>query len=60
MHVLTEAGRRMLADADAAIAARLETLAAELSEPDSRRAFKGLDAWGRALDAHRAKVVKAV
>jgi long-chain acyl-CoA synthetase len=59
MHVLTEAGRTMLADADSAIEARLVNLAGELSEPDGRRAFKGLEAWGRALDAYRAKAVKA-
>jgi long-chain acyl-CoA synthetase len=57
MHVLTEAGRKMLVDADAAIELRLITLAGELSEPDGRRAFKGLDAWGRALDSYRAKQV---
>jgi long-chain acyl-CoA synthetase len=60
MHVLTPAGRKMLADADSAIAQRLDVLAEELSEPEQRRAFKGLDTWGKALDAHRAKVVKAV
>ncbi len=60
MHVLTVAGRKMVCSADDAIETRLQTLAAELSEPDGRRAFKGLDAWGRALDAYRAKAVKAV
>ncbi len=60
MHVLTPSGRRMLSDADRAIEARLENLAGELGEPDQRRAYKGLDAWGRALDAYRAKTVKAV
>ena len=59
MHVLTAAGRTMLDDADAAIEARLETIASEVSEPESRRAFKGLDAWGRALDAFRAKQAAA-
>lgn len=59
MHVLTEAGRRMLADADSAIEQRLETLAGELVEQDGRRAFKGLELWGRALDEYRAKQVKA-
>jgi long-chain acyl-CoA synthetase len=57
MHVLTPAGRKTLDDADYAIEARLETLAHELAEPDRRRAFKGLDAWGRALDAYRARQV---
>lgn len=57
MHVLTEDGRKVLVGADAAIEARLETIAAELSQPDGRRAFKGLDVWGRALDAFRSKQV---
>jgi long-chain acyl-CoA synthetase len=57
MHVLTEAGRKVLDVADEAIEARLENLAAELAEPDQRRAFKGLAAWGRALDSYRAKQV---
>lgn len=60
MHLLTPGGREVLNAADTAIEARLDTLAYELSEPERRRAFKGLDAWGKALDAHRAKVVKAV
>jgi long-chain acyl-CoA synthetase len=59
MHVLTGAGRKVLDDADAAIEVRLHTIATELSEPDSRRAFKGLDVWGRALDSFRAKQVAA-
>jgi long-chain acyl-CoA synthetase len=57
MHVLTDAGRTTLDDADAAIEQRLLTIATELSEPDGRRAFRGLDVWGRALDAFRAKQV---
>jgi long-chain acyl-CoA synthetase len=60
MHVLTTAGRKVLTGADHAIEARLEKVAGELSDPDRARAFKGLDSWGRALDAYRAKVVKAV
>ncbi len=59
MHVLTAAGRTMLEGADAAIEARLATIAAELSEPDGRRAFRGLAVWGQALDAYRAKQVAA-
>lgn len=59
MHVLTDAGRTMLDDADAAIEQRLLTIAGELSEPDGRRAFRGLDVWGRALDAYRSKQVEA-
>jgi long-chain acyl-CoA synthetase len=59
MHVLTEAGRKMLTDADHAIETRLTNLAGELSEPDGRRAFRGLEVWGKALDSYRAKAVKA-
>lgn len=59
MHGLTAAGRKTLAHADAAIERRLEALAGELAEPDGRRAFRGLAAWGRALDAYRARVVGA-
>ncbi|HYZ93455.1 MAG TPA: MarR family transcriptional regulator [Actinomycetota bacterium] len=60
MHVLTPAGKVMLGDADRAIEARLENLASEIGEPDRRRAYKGLDAWGRALDAFRARTVRGV
>jgi long-chain acyl-CoA synthetase len=59
MHVLTAAGRKVLDGADDAIEQRLQTLAGELAETDRTRAFKGLDAWGRALDAYRAKAVEA-
>jgi long-chain acyl-CoA synthetase len=58
MHVLTPTGHKMLKDADGAIEARLDILASELGEPDRRRAYKGLDAWGRALDSLRAKSVR--
>jgi long-chain acyl-CoA synthetase len=57
MHGLTPAGRKVLRAADAAIEARLDKLAGELSDPDRARAFKGLESWGRALDSFRAKVV---
>lgn len=59
LHVLTPAGRQMLNDADEAIERRLATLADELGEGDQRRAFKGLDLWGKALDVYRAKQVAA-
>ena len=58
MHVLSPSGRTVLDAADRAIEARLGNLAAELGEPEQRRAFKGLEAWGRALDAYRAKQVE--
>ena len=38
----------------------LDRLADEISEPERARAFKGRDCWGKALDARRDKVVKAV
>lgn len=60
MHGLTPAGRKTLAAADEAIERRLATLADELSDTDRARAFKGLDAWGKALDAYRAKVVPTI
>ena len=59
MHLLTPSGQKMLTDADEAIEARLDNLAHEVGEPDRRRAYKGLDAWGRALDAYRAKSVRS-
>ena len=59
LHVLTDAGRKMLSDADAAIEERLATLAEELSEGQRGSAFKGLTLWGKALDAYRAKQVAA-
>ncbi|MGO8871002.1 MAG: MarR family winged helix-turn-helix transcriptional regulator [Acidimicrobiales bacterium] len=53
-HVLTEDGRRSLATADAAVAARLGEIAACLEDPaDTRRAFDGLFAWRRAFGAYR-------
>ena len=57
MHGLTPAGRKTLEAADEAIEQRLEHVAEELSDPDRTRAFRGLEVWGKALDAHRAKVV---
>ena len=58
MHVLTEDGRKTLAAADEAIERRLASLAEHISDPDKTRAYKGLDAWGRALDLYRTEVVK--
>ncbi len=57
MHGLTPSGKKMLRAADDAIEVRLGTLAEELSEPEGKKAFKGLEAWGKALDAYRAKVI---
>ena len=57
MHGLTPAGRKALSAAEAAIEAGLDPLAHELSDTERARAFKGLELWGKALDAHRAKVI---
>lgn len=57
MHALTPAGRKLLRAADEAIEAHLEHLGRELSDTERARAFKGLELWGKSLDAHRAKVV---
>lgn len=59
MHVLTDEGRKFVKAADRAIEERLSGLAARLSETDRKRAFSGLEAWGRALDAALAEAVKA-
>ncbi len=58
MHVLTDDGHKVLQAADEAIERRLALLAEHLSEPDRTRGYKGLGAWGRALDSHRNEVVK--
>lgn len=58
MHVLTDVGRTVLEAADAAIERRLAMLAERISEPDKARAYKGLDAWGKALDGYLSEVVK--
>lgn len=60
IHVLTEQGRKVVDAADEAIDRRLDGLAERLSETESKRAFSGLAAWEKALDAARAEVVKAV
>lgn len=57
MHVLTAEGQRVLDSGDAAIDERLARLAEHLTESSSKRAFKGLEEWGRALDTARAKTV---
>ncbi len=53
-HVLTEDGHQALARADAAVATRLDDIAACLEdEGDRQRAFDGLFAWRRAFGAYR-------
>lgn len=50
--VLTDAGRRSLAEADAAADRRLGTIAAALGTDDGDRALEDLGLWQRALVAH--------
>jgi long-chain acyl-CoA synthetase len=59
LHVLTDEGLRVLADADDAIETRLTNLAANVGENEQRRAFRGLEAWEKAMNAARAKAVAA-
>lgn len=58
LHRLTDSGSRLLAAADEAIERRLDGVAAHLSESERVRGFKGLDAWGKALDRYRAEKVE--
>ena len=50
--VLTEAGHRVLAEADAAVAARLDDIAGYLPPRDQARAVAGLRLWHEAMDAY--------
>jgi len=55
-HAITPKGRRLLAEADAAVAARLAELATCLAdEGQVAAAFDSLEIWREALDAFRAK-----
>ena len=58
LHVLTDEGTRLLRAADEAIEQRFRNLAGHLSETEAARAFRGLDAWGKALDVYRVATVK--
>jgi len=51
--LLTDKGRRVLADADAAVGARLEEIAAHLEPHERERAVDGLRLWHQALDSYR-------
>ncbi len=55
IHVLTDRGFKVLASADEAIERRLHDLAASLTDAERRRAFSGLQAWQKALDAVRKR-----
>lgn len=51
---LTDAGRRLLADADAEVQGRLDRIAEYLEFELSEDAFAALEPWHAALDAHGA------
>jgi DNA-binding MarR family transcriptional regulator len=51
-HVLTDDGRRVLAEADAAVNRRLDEVAAYLPPAERTRAIAGLHLWHKAMDAY--------
>lgn len=59
-HVLTDAGRGLLAEADARLDRRLEAIASYLDGRDGQVALDGLTSWKEALDAHRAARLRPV
>jgi long-chain acyl-CoA synthetase len=50
-HVLTEKGKKVLAEADAVLQDRFEEIAAFLPARDRARAINGLHLWHKAMDA---------
>lgn len=58
LHVLTPEGRKVVDAADAAIERRLTALADHISDAESARGFRGLEAWGKALDLYRVEAVR--
>jgi long-chain acyl-CoA synthetase len=52
---LTEAGRDVLAAADAAVKARLDEILAESGPGESTLAVEGVAQWGHAMDNHRMR-----
>jgi long-chain acyl-CoA synthetase len=59
IHLVTERGATVLAEADRTAAARLQDLSAHLSSDDVPAARAGLAAWGRALDSYRDTAARA-
>jgi long-chain acyl-CoA synthetase len=57
IHVLTDRGLATLSAADEAIETRLRAVADNVPGADRKRAFAGLHAWQKALDAAREKAV---
>lgn len=53
-HVVTDEGLRLLAEADAAVEAKLAEITAHLDRDDAARAYANLELWQQALDVHRA------
>ncbi len=59
LHGLTGDGLKVLVEADDAIEARLTKIADNVADSEQRRAFRGLEAWEKAMNAWRAKAVIA-
>jgi len=51
-HVLTDQGRKALADADAAVNGRLEEIAGYLPATERTKVVAGLQLWLKAMDAY--------
>jgi long-chain acyl-CoA synthetase len=52
---LTESGRRVLAEADEAVSARLAEVLAVVSARQAAQAVNGITQWGKAMDANKAR-----
>jgi long-chain acyl-CoA synthetase len=52
-HHITPEGRLVLDRADESVDGRLSSIASIVDEPESTKAFEGLDCWRLALDAYR-------
>jgi long-chain acyl-CoA synthetase len=52
---LTESGRRVLAEADEVVSAKLAELLAALSARQADQAVNGITLWGKAMDANKAR-----
>jgi DNA-binding MarR family transcriptional regulator len=50
---LTDEGVHILAEADRAVDAYLESIACHLPDKDEATALRSLELWGRAMAAHR-------
>jgi long-chain acyl-CoA synthetase len=52
---LTESGRQVLAQADQVVSAKLADLLAAVSTRQAAQAVSGITAWGKAMDANKAR-----